>query len=461
LVFEAEHTRLRRRVAVKVLARHLISDTQALARFNREAEIISQLEHPHIVQILDFDTTEHGEPYIVMELLKGESLSERLERDGCLPVAESARIVQQVASGLFAAHQASIVHRDLKPANIFLMTMSGQGPAVKLLDFGISKRVGVGRSLTGEFDVLGTPDYMAPEQALGKTASVDHCADQYALAVIAFEMLCGQTPFSGSDLLDVLQKVVSVAAPPIERFAPHVSSLVGAVLKRGLEKNPAARYPTVLDFALSFSAACESAVPMPASEALGRSRTVPASGPTSPASPVPIQPASEALPAVERQQTGPRRLSPSNRFVHASTMVGGANLQDIPESLERARQALGLGDLNLAMAYAESALRLAESFDTNEASFLVDAESMLIDHIFETRIGSLQQRLSVASVPSNMDSRVSPEQAFLLSRLDGGASVEEVLDLSPLSRRDTLRQLLALMRDGLVIVGDGRPSDKS
>ncbi|HEX2673952.1 MAG TPA: serine/threonine-protein kinase, partial [Polyangiaceae bacterium] len=185
LVFEAEHTRLRRRVAVKVLAQHLTTDTQALARFNREAEIISQLEHPHIVQVLDFDTTEQGEPYIVMELLKGESLSERLERDGCLSIEESARVVHQVASGLFAAHQASIVHRDLKPANIFFTHLPGQGRVVKLLDFGISKRVGGGRSLTGEFDVLGTPDYMAPEQALGKTANVDPRGDQYALAVIA------------------------------------------------------------------------------------------------------------------------------------------------------------------------------------------------------------------------------------------------------------------------------------
>jgi serine/threonine protein kinase len=470
LVFEAEHTRLRRRVAVKVLARHLTSDTQALARFNREAEIISQLEHPHIVQILDFDTTDQGEPYIVMELLKGESLSERLERDGCLPVADSARIVQQVASALFAAHQASIVHRDLKPANIFLMTMPGQGEVVKLLDFGISKRVGVGRSLTGEFDVLGTPDYMAPEQALGRTASVDHRGDQYALTVIAFEMLSGQTPFSGSDVMDVLQKVVTAPAPPIERFAPHVSPLVGVVLKRGLDKDPAARYSTVLDFALAFSTACENALPMAASEALGRSRTVPAAGPAGPA-PLIVQPSapaggtatppSEAPPAGGRQRTGPRRRSPSNRFVNASTLVGSANLQDIPESLERARQALGLGDLNLAVAYAESALRLAEGFDTNEACLLVDAESMLIDHIFETRIGSLQQRLSVVGAPTNLDSRVSPEQAFLLSRLDGGVSVEEVLDLSPLSRRDTLRQLLALMRDGLIAIGDARANDKS
>jgi len=459
LVFEAEHTRLRRRVAVKVLARHLTNDQQALARFNREAEIISQLEHPHIVQILDFDTTEQGEPYIVMELLKGESLSERLERDGCLSIEDSARITQQVASGLFAAHQASVIHRDLKPANIFLTTLPGQGRVVKLLDFGISKRMDVGRSLTGEFDVIGTPDYMAPEQALGKTASVDHRGDQYALAVIAFEMLSGQTPFSGDDLLEVLQKVVSASAPPIERFAPHVSPLIGAVLKRGLEKDPAARYATVLDFASAFSAACDQSLPTPASEALGSARTVPASGPTSPAPPLRPTPAEPVI-AGERLQTGPQRRSAS-RFANASTMAGNANLQDIPESLERARQALGLGDSNLAVAYAESALRLAESFDTSEAQLLVDAEAMLIDHIFETRIGSLQQRLYLVGVPSNMNSRVSPEQAFLLSRLDGGASVEEVLDLSPLSRQGTLRQLLALIRDGLVALGEVRASDKS
>jgi serine/threonine protein kinase len=458
LVFEAEHTRLRRRVAVKVLARHLTTDTQALARFNREAEIISQLEHPHIVQILDFDTTEQGEPYIVMELLKGESLSERLERDGCLPIEESARIAHQAASGLFAAHQASIVHRDLKPANIFLTNTPGQGRVVKLLDFGISKRVGVGRSLTGEFDVLGTPDYMAPEQALGKTANVDPRGDQYALAVIAFEMLSGQTPFSGNDLMEVLQKVVGASAPPVERFAPHVSPLVSAVLKRGLEKNPAARYPTVLDFALAFSAACENSVPIPASEALGSARTVPASGPTSPAPPMQSSPSSPL--SAERLQTGAQTRSATSRLGNASTLVGSASLQDIPDSLERARQALGLGDLNLAVTYAESAIRLAESFDTSEARLHVDAESMLIDHIFETRIGSLQHRLTVVVAPSNLDSRVSPEQAFLLSRLDGGASVDEVLDLSPLPRRDTLRQLLALMRDGLVAVGEGRPSDK-
>ncbi|MES1177370.1 MAG: serine/threonine-protein kinase [Myxococcales bacterium] len=461
LVFEAEHVRLRRRVAVKVLARHLIRDEQALARFNREAEIISQLEHPHIVQILDFDTTEQGEPYIVMELLKGESLSDRLEREGCLPIWDAARIAHQVASGLFAAHQAEIVHRDLKPANIFLTETVGEGTRVKLLDFGISKRMGVGRSLTGEFDVLGTPDYMAPEQALGKTASVDHRGDQYALAVIAFEMLSGQTPFSGTDLMDVLQKVVSIEAPPVERFAPHVPHLVSLVLGRGLEKNPEARFATVLDFAAAFSSACESSLPPPspnppASEVLGVARTLPAASSGSPIT----QPSPSTVYPAERQQTGPQRRSPSLRFANASTLSGTAQLQDIPEALERARQALGLGDLDLAVAYAESALRSADSFDSNEAQMMVDSESMLIDHIFETRIGSMRQRVNVVGVPSNLSAKVSPEQAFLISRLDGGVTVEEVLDLSPMQRRDTLRLLLALVRDGLVALGDGRPSEK-
>ena len=448
LVFEAEHARLRRRVAVKVLARHLASDAQALARFNREAEIISQLEHPHIVQILDFDTTEQGEPYIVMELLKGESLSSRLERDGCLTIVDAVRIVHQVASGLFAAHQASIVHRDLKPANIFLNDMPGQGIVVKLLDFGISKRIGVGRSLTGEFDVLGTPDYMAPEQALGKTASVDHRGDQYALAVIAFEMLSGQTPFSGTDVMDVLQKVVSTEAPSIERFAPHVPLAVAAVLKRGLEKEPEARYGNVLDFAQALTTACDCTLPPPA-EVIGVARTVPASGSSPTARHV--TPDVRSYHPGERYQTGPQRRAAS-KFGNASTLSGSASLLDISRALEQARQALGLGDLNLAVSYAESALRVAEGFDNAEAQLLIDREEVLIDRILETRLGSLEHRLNVKVVPSSQDAKVSPEQAFLLSRVDGGVTVEEVLDLSPLPRRDTLRLLIEMLRDDLITV---------
>ena len=157
--------------------------------------------------------------------------------------------------------------------------------------------------------------------------------------------------------------------------------------------------------------------------------------------------------------TGPDKLAPAKRTPcplrgHSSFGLG-ARLKPLFD-----QQALGLGDLDLALAYAESALRSADSFDSNEAQMMVDSESLLIDHIFETRIGSMQQRVNVVGVPSNLDTKVSPEQAFLISRLDGGVTVEEVLDLSPMQRRDTLRLLLALLRDGLVAFGDGRPSEK-
>jgi len=189
---------------------------------------------------------------------------------------------------------------------------------------------------------------------------------------------------------------------------------------------------------------------------LGVARTVPA-----PASaPTPSGNRFVGEHAAERRlETGPQQRA-ANRLGHASTLSGAASLQDIPSALERARQALGLGDLNLAVSYAESALRVAEGFDSIEARRLLDAEEMLIDHIFETRVGSLNQRLTVIGVPSSADARVSPEQAFLLSRLDGGANVEEVLDLSPLARRDTLRCLLAMQRDGLVAIGELSPSEK-
>jgi hypothetical protein len=152
----------------------------------------------------------------------------------------------------------------------------------------------------------------------------------------------------------------------------------------------------------------------------------------------------------ERSQTGPQRRAAASRFGNASTLSGSATLLDIPRALEQARQALGLGDLTLAVSYAESALRVAEGFDSPEAQLLIDTEEMLIDHIFETRLGSLEHRLSVKEVPSGPTARVSPEQAFLLSRLDGGVTVEEVLDLSPLPRRDTLRLLVEMLRDGLI-----------
>lgn len=436
MVFEAEHVRLRRRLAVKVLAQHLMKDAHALARFNREAEIISQLQHPHVVQVTDFDTTEAGEPYLVMEMLAGESLATRLQRERCLPLAEAIRITHQVSSGLAAAHAANIVHRDLKPANIFLTEVTGQGSLVKLLDFGISKRAGGGKGLTGEYDILGTPDYMAPEQALGKTAQVDHRGDQYALAVITYEMLAGRTPFAGDDVMDVLRQVISADPPPLEQLAPHVPAAVGEALRRALSKDPAQRYASITELAQALVHAAGTSLPPPV-EALGVAITIPA-GPVT----------TEQRRPSDRYQTGLRARTPSD--MHAPTLATPLSGADLGRALDQARQAHGMGDIDLAVNNAETALLVADTLNTPEAQARVEASRTLLNAIFEARLGPLSQRMVVLSPTSNKKLRVSPEQAFLLSRVDGGVTLDEAIDLSPLPRQKTLRLLVSMMRQGLI-----------
>ncbi len=440
MVFEAEHVRLKRRVAVKVLAQHLAKDALALARFTREAEIISQVQHPHVVQVTDFDTTEQGEPYLVMELLSGESLATRLERERCLPVVDAIRIAQQVASGLAAAHAANIVHRDLKPANVFLCHVTGQGTTVKLLDFGISKRTGAGKGLTGEYDILGTPDYMAPEQALGKTASVDHRGDQYALAVIAFEMLAGRTPFAGDDVMDVLRNVISAEPPALDQLAPHVPREASDVLRRALSKDPEQRFASIDEFAQALLRASATSLPPPDSLAVAQTIPVAPSGPT------PDDAARRS--AAARRQTGMHVKAPADPT--ATTVANGFTADDLSVALDRARQAHDVGDIELAVNNAETALLVADALASPEASARLESARTLLSSIFEARIGPLSRRMVVLAPASNKKLRVSPEQAFLLSRVDGGVTLDEAIDLSPLSRQKTLRLLVSMLRQGLI-----------
>jgi eukaryotic-like serine/threonine-protein kinase len=437
MVFEAEHVRLKRRVAVKVLAQHLAKDAHALARFNREAEIISQLQHPHVVHVTDFDTTEAGEPYLVMELLAGESLAARLERERCLPILDVLKLAHQVSSGLAAAHMASIVHRDLKPANIFLTQVAGQGTVVKLLDFGISKRAGGAKGLTGEFDILGTPDYMAPEQALGKTAQVDHRGDQYALAVITYEMLAGRTPFEGDDVMEVLRQVISSEPPLIEQVAPHVPVEVGEVLRRAMSKDPDQRFSSITDFADALLRGSGMSVPPPV-EAMALAATLPAGRPPQ------VTPNGS-----NRYSTGLRAKTPPAN-ANAPTMANPMNATELTRALEQARQAHGMGDIEVAVNNAETALFVADSLSTPEALARVEASRTLINAIFEARLGPLSQRMVVLSPTSHKKIRVSPEQAFLLSRVDGGVTLDEAIDLSPLPRQKTLRLLVSMLRQGLI-----------
>jgi serine/threonine protein kinase len=277
-VYEAEHVRLRRRVAIKVLLGQYSSHPEVIARFRREAEVIGSLGHPHIVQVVDVDETDDGEQFLVMEFLEGETLADRLEREPRLPLLEALRITSQVASALAGTHEKEIVHRDLKPENIFLVHISGEKDFVKVLDFGISKVRSGGPKLTAHNVVIGTPAYMAPEQARAES-NVDHRADQFALAAMTYEMLAGISPFPGDDPMDVMAQVVVCRPQPLNEVAPWVPPAVQQVVMRGLSREPGDRYPSVTVFSRSLDVAAQGAnapnTLRPDHERVGEKTTVP------------------------------------------------------------------------------------------------------------------------------------------------------------------------------------------
>jgi serine/threonine-protein kinase len=205
-VYLAEHTRLGRRVALKMLRSKFSSNPESIKRFFGEARAVNKIAHENIVEVTDFVTEEDGNSYYIMELLKGKSLYDQLKADGLMPLERSLSIAIQVANALGAVHEAGIVHRDLKPENIFLALKGTRKDVVKLLDFGIAKLMepdqGVSIQQTGVGMILGTPTYMSPEQAGGRT--IDSRSDIYSLGVILFELTTGEVPFSAETYAEIL-----------------------------------------------------------------------------------------------------------------------------------------------------------------------------------------------------------------------------------------------------------------
>jgi serine/threonine protein kinase len=263
-IFLADHTRLPGQVAIKVLHRGLQQNAEVLARFRQEAEITATLRHPHIVQVLDFNVTDQGYPYLVMEMLEGETLAKRIE-GGALPPSAAVAIVEQIAQALHAAHLRGIVHRDLKPDNVMLLSGDGVKDFVKVLDFGISQASWRPR-VTNSAEVAGTPQYMAPEQARGLREEIDSRSDQFSLAAIAYVLLTGREPFQADDPIAVLYQVVHADPPPPAALVPRLGPEVDAVVMRGLAKQSVDRFPSVLEFAAALRQAIEG-VPVTLSEA--------------------------------------------------------------------------------------------------------------------------------------------------------------------------------------------------
>jgi serine/threonine protein kinase len=241
IVFEAVDTELGRKVAIKLLHNRRVADPREIERFKREAGIVAQLCHENVVTLYDYGTVD-GTPYLVLERLHGETLAARLAREK-IAAAEALRIAVAIARGVDHAHRAGIVHRDLKPSNVFLTTSGG----VKVLDFGISKDVSA-RASTDETTLIGTPQYMAPEQALGDNQSIDARSDLFSLGAILYEMLSGRPAFAGRTFVEVALRVAREAPVPLGQLAPELPRAVVAVAERALAKAPAARFADAQSF---------------------------------------------------------------------------------------------------------------------------------------------------------------------------------------------------------------------
>ncbi|MEJ7598046.1 MAG: serine/threonine-protein kinase [Kofleriaceae bacterium] len=246
-VFLASHLRLPgKQVAIKLLHGGL-EDADILRRFAREAEIASRLGHPNIVGVVDTNLLSDGTPYLVLEYLQGESLSQRLKR-GPLTLNHVLSLIRQIGSALAAAHREGIVHRDLKPQNIFLCPTEVDGRLVeiaKVLDFGISKMRGSDTVKTQESTLLGTPQYMAPEQATGQHSTVDERTDIFALGAILYEMFTGHPAFAGASIPEVVFKVVYEHPTPLAQIAPELPAQVVAAVTRAMAKPAEERFASV------------------------------------------------------------------------------------------------------------------------------------------------------------------------------------------------------------------------
>ncbi len=243
-VYEAVHTEIGKRVAVKVLAPELAAAPGARSRFLREAQLTSKISHPNIVNVNDMGN-EDGHAFIVMEFLDGEDLARRLERTGPMPVVELVDIMVPVCSAVDEAHRAGITHRDLKPQNIFLSN-GPRGVEPKVLDFGISKGKDTNPGALTGTGMIGTPFYFAPEQILD-SASAGPASDQYALGVILYECLAGRRPYEGDSLFPVFQAIVDANAPPVGALRPDLPGPLQQIISRAMHKAPTARFDSAAD----------------------------------------------------------------------------------------------------------------------------------------------------------------------------------------------------------------------
>ena len=257
-VYLAEHVKMGRQSALKVMNPAMVKDADAISRFNREAANASRINHPHVADVYDFGETPDGIIYLAMEFVDGPSLTKLLEHDGPLALARVAAIVRQASDALAVAHEMGIVHRDLKPDNIMITRNRDGSDCVKIVDFGIAKAAdNASQKVTKTGLVIGTPEYMSPEQLSGD--KLDGRSDIYALALVAFNMLTGRLPFPANTVQESMIMRLTEAPRKLAEMRPDVawSDDVQRVLDRALERDANARYATASEFGRELGDALE------------------------------------------------------------------------------------------------------------------------------------------------------------------------------------------------------------
>jgi serine/threonine-protein kinase len=255
VVYEVQHVKLKRQFALKKLLPALMDNQEAMIRFEREAELLSSLRHPHVVDIIDWDVLPDGTPFMVLEFLHGAHVRVRLDR-APMPWEAIARIGDQAMSALALAHRIGITHRDLKPENLFISIDDSGEERVKLLDFGVSKMRGLGRT-TGQHAMLGTPSYMSPEQAQGQTDFIGPSTDVWAMGTILYELATQRVAFTGETLVQTVVNITSGRPNPMTGYRPDTPPAFAELIDRAISPDPERRITTIEELRAGLKAVLE------------------------------------------------------------------------------------------------------------------------------------------------------------------------------------------------------------